>query len=119
MLTQYGRAVRKLRIDANMTAREMAKKVGLTASFLSAVETGRKPVPADLVTKVAAALNLSEEEKTKLRQAAEKSKKEFRIAAGKSSTDRDRELLEMFARGFNNLTEERKDAIRRILGANE
>lgn len=41
-ITPYGKAVRKLRIEADVTLREMAQELGYTPTYLSAVEIGRK-----------------------------------------------------------------------------
>lgn len=52
MLTEFGKKVRKARIDAGVTMMQMADALGTTPSFLSAMETGRKKVPAEWVSKV-------------------------------------------------------------------
>lgn len=44
-LTEFGKAVRKARIDADQTLVTMAKALGTTPAFLSAMETGSKKVP--------------------------------------------------------------------------
>lgn len=51
-LTPLGRALRILRIERGWRAKQMAAGIGVSGAFLSAVETGRKPVPADLVERV-------------------------------------------------------------------
>ena len=54
-ITEFGKAVRKARIDANnVTLASMAAELQTTPSFLSAIEMGRKKIPADLVGKVEA-----------------------------------------------------------------
>ena len=42
MLTALGKFLRKLRIDNGEILKDMADKLGVTASFLSAVENGKK-----------------------------------------------------------------------------
>ena len=51
-LTEFGKAVRKARIDANETLLSMAEKIGTTPSFLSGMETGRKKIPTEWVEKI-------------------------------------------------------------------
>ena len=51
-ITPFGKAVRKARIDADVSLSDMAAALGVTPAFLSSVESGRKKVPADLVKKV-------------------------------------------------------------------
>jgi transcriptional regulator with XRE-family HTH domain len=52
MLTEFGKKVRKARIDAGVTMMQMADDLGTTPSFLSAMETGRKKVPTEWVAKI-------------------------------------------------------------------
>lgn len=51
-ITEFGKAVRKARIDADVTLASMALALGTTPSFLSAMEMGRKKIPADWVQKI-------------------------------------------------------------------
>ena len=54
-ITEFGKAVRKARIDAdNVTLASMAAELNTTPSFLSALEMGRKKIPADWVSKIEA-----------------------------------------------------------------
>lgn len=43
-LTEFGKEVRKARIDTNQTLMTMAKELGTTPAFLSAMETGSKKI---------------------------------------------------------------------------
>ncbi|HFC8512180.1 TPA: hypothetical protein ACFP31_001084 [Neisseria subflava] len=49
MLNDFGKAIRKARIDTGETLSTMAKGVRKTVSFLSAIETGAKKIPMDLI----------------------------------------------------------------------
>ncbi|ATF75306.1 helix-turn-helix domain-containing protein [Pasteurella multocida] len=53
-LTEFGKAVRKARIDANETLLSMAKEIGTSPAFLSGMETGRKKIPVEWVEKIVA-----------------------------------------------------------------
>ncbi|WP_313569396.1 helix-turn-helix domain-containing protein [Comamonas terrigena] len=44
-ITEFGKAVRKARIDADVTLASMAEELQTTPSFLSAMEMGRKKIP--------------------------------------------------------------------------
>lgn len=48
-ITEFGKAVRKARIDAGVTLVAMAEELRTTTSFLSAMEMGRKKIPTDWV----------------------------------------------------------------------
>lgn len=54
-ITEFGKAVRKARIDANnITLASMAAELQTTPSFLSALEMGRKKIPSEWVQKIEA-----------------------------------------------------------------
>ncbi len=44
-LTDFGKVIRKARIDADVSLAEMASTLATTPSFLSALEMGRKKIP--------------------------------------------------------------------------
>lgn len=49
MVTEFGKIIRKARIDTGETLSSMAKGIKKTVSFLSAIETGTKKIPMDLI----------------------------------------------------------------------
>jgi transcriptional regulator with XRE-family HTH domain len=51
-MTPFGREIRKIRIDADLTLGEMAVALGKKPSYLSAVELGDKPLSEDLTTAI-------------------------------------------------------------------
>ncbi len=51
-MTPFGREIRKLRIDADVTMGEMAKQLGKKPSYMSAVELGDKPLSDDLARSI-------------------------------------------------------------------
>ncbi|ENZ77831.1 MULTISPECIES: helix-turn-helix domain-containing protein [Ralstonia] len=53
-LTPFGKAVRKARLDAEVTLSDMAAALDVTSAFLSALETGRKKIPPQLAERVEA-----------------------------------------------------------------
>ncbi|MGP0152165.1 helix-turn-helix domain-containing protein [Pantoea ananatis] len=44
-LTEFGKAVRKARIETGLTLLTMAEKLGTSPAFLSGMETGSKKIP--------------------------------------------------------------------------
>lgn len=61
----FGEFLSQLREKHDVTLRELARKIGVSAPFLSDVEKNRKaPLTAEKLEKVVVVLNLSEEEKT-------------------------------------------------------
>ncbi|WOI39319.1 helix-turn-helix transcriptional regulator [Alteromonas sp. CI.11.F.A3] len=51
-LTEFGKAVRKARIDTGYTLKTMAEELGKSAAFFSSMETGTKKIPKDWVVKI-------------------------------------------------------------------
>ena len=47
MLTPFGKEARKWRIDNDVAMKTMASDLGVSVSYLSAVEHGKKPITAD------------------------------------------------------------------------
>lgn len=51
-LTEFGKAVRKARLDVGENISSMATELNLSAAFLSGIETGRKKIPEAVVAAV-------------------------------------------------------------------
>lgn len=63
----FGEFLQDKREDRNITLREMAKRIGVSAPFLSDVEKGRTaPLTKERLDKVAEILDLSKEEKAQM-----------------------------------------------------
>ncbi len=114
MLTELGKFLKKLRVDRNEVLKDMAGKLGVTASFLSAVENGKKRMPSEWNGKLCAAYSLDSDNR-KLLTAA--------IADTEASIDlklvdlpsANRELAVFFARRFSVLDSDQVKAIQKIL----
>lgn len=112
MLTPLGKMMRKLRIDQGEKLFDIAKALGVTPSFVSAVELGSKSATSELLRKVIAHYRLEQKQADDLLEAARLSKKDLKIELiGKS--DKSRELAVAFARQFPTLDEVK---IRELLG---
>jgi transcriptional regulator with XRE-family HTH domain len=94
-LTPFGIAARKLRLDKRLRLLDVAKRLGHSASFISAVETGRKSIPDSFVRAVSRAMELSAEEVATLRKAADRTRKEVQV---EKLPEDQRELVAAFAR---------------------
>jgi transcriptional regulator with XRE-family HTH domain len=103
-LTPFGKLLRKHRIDAGLLLKDMADRLGRSAPFLSAVETGDKAIPAGLVDEIVGEFKFNKAQAAELAVAAEQSQREFKISVGRGATDSQREVAAMFARRFNSLS---------------
>lgn len=114
MLTEYGKAVRKLRIDLAMTLRNMAAELGLTPAYLSGVETGRKPVGDRLVQSVVELFRRKGVDADHLVDAAALSREEVRLRLQQAREDQ-QHLAVALARRFSELSPKQVEEIVNVL----
>ncbi len=69
MLTEFGKLLRIIRINSGDTSKDMAKKLGLSASYLSAIESGKRNIPTDMEKLLSKSYPLSKVDIEKLRSA--------------------------------------------------
>jgi len=110
MLTPFGRFLRKLRIDRGELMKDMAVRLGVTASYLSAVEVGKKQVPDSWVSTICNLYGLSNT--SELRRFADLSKPEYKLEIPRGSDDLRRETALTFARKVGALDH---DSLTRLL----
>ena len=67
MITEFGKELRKMRIDAGEVLKDMATKLGITSSYLSAIEVGKRTVSERILTNIQEKYTLSEAEMLRLR----------------------------------------------------
>lgn len=117
MLTDFGRLLRKIRIDCDEIIKDMAKKLDVTASFLSAVETGKRNIPEHWVDSIADIYHLDQAAKQRLQAAAVNSARSIKLNLEHHESDR-RETAILFARELEHIDEETMRQIRRLLTKN-
>lgn len=78
---QFGQILRRLRSEKGKTMGQLARELGISVTFLSDVELGRRPpFPADRIDEVVRALSLSPSEATEL-VAASHERRGLRLSA--------------------------------------
>lgn len=65
-VTLYGKELRKLRIEKEEHGEDMARRLGISSSYLCMIERGRRDVPIGFTDKVAEAYSLNAKEKRRL-----------------------------------------------------
>lgn len=111
MITTFGKCLRRLRIDYDEILKDMANKLNVTSSYLSAVENGKRNIPDGWVEKISVLYGVSLEE---LKKAVEQSVKDIKISL-ENKNESDRDLVFAFARNFNELNDEEKENLKSIL----
>jgi transcriptional regulator with XRE-family HTH domain len=110
-LSPFGRELRKVRVDHSMRLYDVAKALGMTPSFISAIEIGRKPIPPYLIDLLQSKLGLTTSEVQRLIRAADLSKSSFVIDA---ETPESRVLAGTVSRKIKSLTPEKIAQILRL-----
>ena len=111
MLTEFGKVLRKIRIDNDEILKDMANKLNVTVSYLSAVENGKREVPNSWVDKIITEYQLSGNEIRNLKDALYNSKNEVSINLS-CLNDNKKQAAIAFAREFDEFTD---DEIKDIL----
>lgn len=78
-LNVYGKFLRKLRVDNNENMKDMAEKLNVSVSYLSAVELGKREIPAIWNETIIREYKLDKTSSTDLQNAFESSINELRI----------------------------------------
>lgn len=108
MLTQLGIFLRKLRLESGEIMKNMAAKLDVSSSFLSAVENGKKKMPDSWYDMIVNLYNLDKEKQDELMSAIEESQKSVEINLEDLSTEKKR-LAFSFARELENMNKEEVD----------
>ena len=115
--SEYGKFLKKLRIDRDQQLQTMARNMGISASYLSAIESGNRDIPVDFTEKLIQEYGLSEDDKEqlhKLELATER--KSIQLDVNKDTcSEEQKEIALLFAQKFAKLDSSRIAKIRDIL----
>lgn len=112
--TKFGEFMRILRIKHHEVMGDAAKMLGVSTPFLSAVENGKKNVPADWFAIIVEHYALTDAEQAELREAIENSKTQIKLNLSGSS-DYQRDAALQFARSFGEIDENTAHKILELL----
>ena len=112
MATELGKTLRKIRIDEDERLLDMAKRLGKSAAFLSAVEVGKKSPPSNFEELIIAAYKLRDTAAEGLRIAADRSRQAFTISP-RSEIGRD--TAGLLARKMDTLSDDELIEIKNLL----
>lgn len=105
MITEFGKELRKIRIDHDELLKDMAARLGVKASFLSAVEIGKKNVPENWFNTLVEQYALSLDEEAVLRKKAQNSVNAVKINLY-GSGPKQRNMALVLARSFEEMSDE-------------
>ena len=112
-MTNLGVFLRKIRLDRRELMKDMATNLGVSSAFLSALENGKKKVPANFVDSFCRVYNLNDSQRDDLASAAEESLQEVRLNLV-NTTPAQHQAAVSFAKALNGLTDDEISQIMRV-----
>lgn len=114
MISKFGLYIREIREKENDSLRQMAIKLGISATFLSAMEVGRKQIPLEYVEKIKGIYDLTEEQVMELEDSIYETNERLPIELALMN-DAQKDVSLMFARRIKtadeNLLRKLKEAL--------
>ena len=104
LVTEVGRFLRKLRVDADEVLFDMSQKMGCSSAFISSLELGKRPVPSDFQQKLIQIYNLTVEQQNDFQRAIDQSTSNITIELG-DLNESSREVALVFARRLKTMEE--------------
>lgn len=103
--TSFGTHIRVIRAQNNEILKDMANRLDVTSSFLSAIEVGKKNVPDDLINKLCDEYDLNNTESKTLREEAANSVVSIKINL-QSAPQAKRDAALILARDFDDISDD-------------
>ena len=113
-LTLFGKAMRKLRIDKNMTQGDLAEAIGIGGAMLSAVERGERKMKPEILEEIIKYFKLDDIKAAEL-QADLAESEESVVIYTKNKPHDEVEMVAMFARRFSSMSEDERLKIEAII----
>lgn len=115
-VSNFGKFLRKLRIDYSEVLGTMAKKLGISAAYLSAIENNGREIPNDMIAKIAQVYNLDKSQVKELEEAKAQTCGAVAVQFENQKSEHDYiETAVMFARDFSKLTVNQVEQIKNLL----
>lgn len=113
-VTRLGKFNRVRRIKRDESITDMAQGMGVSTSFLSAIETGRKKISDNHIEKMVEYFGLNEKDAAELRRCAEESQPQVKISLTGMPSEK-RNLTMRFARNIGDFDEEAVNKFKQYL----
>ena len=116
MLTEFGKVMRIIRINTGDSMRDMAAKIGMSATYLSAIETGKRNIPANMEELLFSHYNFSEKDRKNIKDSIESSAAQVKINLTEMA-DKKKKLIYKLSKG--DIDEETLDKLCEIISEKE
>ncbi len=118
MYTEFGKALRHIRLDNFENMKDMAQKLNVSTSFLSAVEVGKKNIPAKWIDEITRIYNLDENSKNELQNAYDITQQKVSLSLD-SMDENQQNVSLMFARSIKNIDPNTLEKLKKLLEQEE
>lgn len=118
MYTEFGKALRHIRLDNFENMKDMAQKLNVSTSFLSAVEVGKKNIPAKWVDEISSIYNLDVNQKNNLQNAYDITQQKVSLSLDSMDEEQQNVSL-MFARSIKNIDPNTLEKLKKLLEQEE
>lgn len=120
-MSDYGMLLKHLRIDGKEMLKDMAGRLGLKSSYLSAIESGARDIPPDLTDRLCAEYGLDGAKRAELKEAELNAERKLvQIDMEKINGSRlAKEVVLNFAGKVTGLTDAQLNAINAVLNRTE
>lgn len=112
MISAFGKCIRKIRGKESL--RTMASRLGISPSFLSAMEVGRKTVPMEYCQRIKEIYNITGEQETELFDAIVETNQHVDIEIAEMN-EAQKETTMVFARTIEHADSEMVEKLRKVL----
>lgn len=116
MIIPFGIFLRKLRLDNNEVMADMAEKLDVSVSFLSAVELDKKNIPYSWFEKICKLYDLNDRQEKELREVICLSRHFLRVDLSDLS-DEKRFLVFLFERKLESMSDENVEKLNEFLNS--
>lgn len=113
-VTEFGKFLRKLRIENNEYIKDMAKKLKVSITYVSSVERGKRNIPGKWEQVLIDLYNLNNDEIGVMRKAISESTNKLKLDIENFNND-EKELIYLLVNNVDKLSEKDKCNIKNIL----
>lgn len=114
MYTEFGKALRHIRLDNFENMKDMAQKLNVSSSFLSAVEVGKKNIPAKWCEEISKLYHLDKTASVALQNAYDITEQKISLNL-KNMDSNQQEISLMFARSIKNVDPHTLEKLKKLL----
>ena len=114
MITEFGRILRNIRMECNELLKDMADKLNITSSYLSAIEHGKREIPEGFVNDIICLYNLNETAAAEVKRVAVKSRLTLKLDLN-GQGEKTKNLANAFARKLGDLDDNQINEMMNII----